>query len=279
MKFKYLGTAAAEGIPALFCNCDTCNTARRLGGKNIRSRAQVMINDDLLVDFGPDTFLHLQSNNIRGDMIKYLLITHSHMDHFVPADLSYRGLAFAHKPLEKQLTIIGSGEICKKYNDFATSHMYPEIAASILATKVNPNESYRYSDYEIIPLRSRHMEHETSLVYIIKYKGKTILYGNDMGTFYESVIDYLKTLNIKFDFISLDCTEAFNTMPDTAYHMGFNNVETTCDKLKEIGLVDDQTTIYLTHFSHNGKSLHKQLEDYASKKGWHIAYDGLEITI
>ncbi len=29
MKLQYLGTAAAEGIPALFCNCPVCTAARR----------------------------------------------------------------------------------------------------------------------------------------------------------------------------------------------------------------------------------------------------------
>jgi len=41
MKFQYLGTAAAEGWPALFCNCDNCEKARKAGGKNIRIRTQV----------------------------------------------------------------------------------------------------------------------------------------------------------------------------------------------------------------------------------------------
>ena len=31
MKLTYLGTAAAEGLPALFCNCEFCQKARELG--------------------------------------------------------------------------------------------------------------------------------------------------------------------------------------------------------------------------------------------------------
>ncbi|MBQ8533797.1 MAG: hypothetical protein IJ462_03090 [Clostridia bacterium] len=53
MKIKYLGTAAAEGIPALFCQCETCEKARKTG--IIRSRAQAIIDDCILLDFGPDT--------------------------------------------------------------------------------------------------------------------------------------------------------------------------------------------------------------------------------
>ena len=43
MKIKYLGTAAAEGIPAIFCECANCKRPRMLGGKNIRTRSQAII--------------------------------------------------------------------------------------------------------------------------------------------------------------------------------------------------------------------------------------------
>ena len=68
MKLTYLGTAAAEGFPALFCNCPYCEEARRLGGKNIRTRSQSLINDDLLIDFPADTYHHLLLQGMRGDM-------------------------------------------------------------------------------------------------------------------------------------------------------------------------------------------------------------------
>lgn len=33
MEIQYLGTAAAEGLPALFCDCETCRKARNIGGE------------------------------------------------------------------------------------------------------------------------------------------------------------------------------------------------------------------------------------------------------
>ena len=76
MKLSFLGTAAAEGFPAIFCNCEYCKEARKLGGKNIRSRSQTLINDDLLIDLPADSYWHFINNGIEGDKIKYLLITH-----------------------------------------------------------------------------------------------------------------------------------------------------------------------------------------------------------
>ena len=48
MKLKYLGTAAAEGYPAMFCDCENCRKAFKNKGKNIRSRSQAIIDNSLL---------------------------------------------------------------------------------------------------------------------------------------------------------------------------------------------------------------------------------------
>ena len=45
MKIKYLGTAAYEGVPALFCRCEVCRGSRAAGGRNVRSRQQAILDD------------------------------------------------------------------------------------------------------------------------------------------------------------------------------------------------------------------------------------------
>ncbi len=57
MKLHYLGTAAAEAIPAVWCNCEVCKKIRKTRGKDVRTRSQVLINDDLMVDFSAG-FVH-----------------------------------------------------------------------------------------------------------------------------------------------------------------------------------------------------------------------------
>ena len=41
MKIKILGSAAYERVPAMFCTCGVCEQARKSGGKNVRTQAQV----------------------------------------------------------------------------------------------------------------------------------------------------------------------------------------------------------------------------------------------
>ena len=78
MKIKYLGTAAAEGYPALFCECERCVAARKLGGKNVRTRTQCIIDDRLVIDWPPDAFFHSINHGIDFTYIKSLLISHIH---------------------------------------------------------------------------------------------------------------------------------------------------------------------------------------------------------
>lgn len=52
MKVTYLGTAAAERVPAIFCNCRICRHAMEKKGREIRTQTQALLDDGkLLIDF------------------------------------------------------------------------------------------------------------------------------------------------------------------------------------------------------------------------------------
>ena len=83
------GSAASEGIPALFCTCGICEQARRNGGKDIRSRTAYQLGDEIRIDFGPDIFYQREKYRLRYDRLRHLFITHPHRDHFYPVQLGY----------------------------------------------------------------------------------------------------------------------------------------------------------------------------------------------
>ena len=70
MKVQYLGTAAAEGWPGMFCHCKNCEEARRRGGRDIRTRCQTLIDDVLFLDFPPDTYYHALQFGIDASAVK-----------------------------------------------------------------------------------------------------------------------------------------------------------------------------------------------------------------
>ena len=72
LKIKVLGTAAATSMPLGFCNCDVCKKARQNGGKDIRKRSSIIINDEMLIDLGPDSINSCNMYGIDTGKIKYL---------------------------------------------------------------------------------------------------------------------------------------------------------------------------------------------------------------
>lgn len=116
MEIQYLGTAAAEGLPALFCDCETCKKARNTGGKDVRTRTQSIVDGKLLIDFPPDTYTHALSYSLRLGQVQHLLITHSHMDHFFPVELIHRHEHFGHNA-KGMLHVYGNAAVEKAFYD------------------------------------------------------------------------------------------------------------------------------------------------------------------
>ena len=70
MELLYLGTAAAEAIPGMFCDCRFCKTAKALGGKEYRMRSGAVINGELMIDFSPDVHISSEKAGIELRKIK-----------------------------------------------------------------------------------------------------------------------------------------------------------------------------------------------------------------
>ncbi len=108
MDILICGSAAAEGIPALFCSCETCQRARERGGKDLRTRTAYQFGEAVRVDFGPDALAHSLRFNLRYERLLHLFITHSHEDHLYPLDFQYRQPGFSVVPEGDLLTLYGN---------------------------------------------------------------------------------------------------------------------------------------------------------------------------
>ncbi len=267
MKITYFGTAAAEGFPAVFCNCPHCKEARRLGGKNIRTRSQSLINEDLLIDFPADTYMHFLQNGIEGDKIAYLLCTHAHSDHFYPKDLFLRGGAFAHDMRAPTLQVLCPQTVAERFDG---------TPKNVRVTVPEAFQTVTFGPYVITPLPARHMTEAEAFIYIVK-GDKTILYAHDTGYFYKDVFDYIEREGVVFDMVSLDGTNVDIPISDEGSHMGFPNIERLLARLESMGAVTEKTVRYINHFSHNGGPLHHVLEERAANYGCAVAYDGCTV--
>ena len=267
MRLKFLGTAAAECFPAIFCNCKFCQQARKLGGKNVRSRSQTLINDDMLIDFPPDTFYHFTQNNIEGDLIKYILLTHNHRDHLYVDDFFSRHGCYAHNLRVPTVKIIGSK---------TTLSSFAQPIENVEFVTIKEYETITLDGYTITALPARHHINNGALIYIIKGE-KTILYAHDTGYFYDEVFDYIGKSGLTFDMATFDCTNVDIPIDDNGTHMGFANIERVIKRLCDLGAITDKTVKYVNHFSHNGNPIHDILEDRAKTYGLNVSYDGCNV--
>lgn len=48
-------------------------------------------------------------------------------------------------------------------------------------------------------------------------------------------------------------------------------------KMNEDNIIDDNSLVYGTHFSHEGNNIHDKMEELAVQNSYHIAYDGMKI--
>ena len=109
MEVTILGSAAAEGIPSIFCDCETYRKAWEKGGKDIRLRTAYKLNDRVRIDFGPDLLAQEYRYNLHSERLRHLLITHPHEDHLYADVFDYRHPVFAVLNPDNRLTVYGNG--------------------------------------------------------------------------------------------------------------------------------------------------------------------------
>lgn len=274
MKLKYLGTAAAEGIPGMFCNCRVCRNALDVRGKEIKTRSQALVDDKLLIDFPADTYMHILNYGLDLRNIHHCIITHSHSDHFYPNDFWCRFENIAYDidevPLNVYVTEAGYNEAFRKLGENIDGNR-------VKIHKIAPFEPFDIEDYHIIPLAADHDPNSDPVIYIIEKGGKSLFYANDTGIFPDSTWDYLEKYNKKFGLVSLDCT-GMAAKNWRGSHLSLDTDKEVYDRLTEIGVFDCNTVAYVNHFSHNGKLTHEELVVEAKKYGFLATYDGLEVV-
>lgn len=241
MKIHYLGTGAAEGIPAIFCECPICKNARLKLGKEIRTRMQALINNELLIDFGPDTYLHSLRYSIDLSAIKYCLLTHAHEDHIYPHDIKCRknNRAFL-KTNTHSLNLYGSNGAFKLLNPFENGYVTKD--GNVVFNLLTQLQIVEINGYRVIPIPAVHKTADP-LVYAIQKGNKAILYCHDSDILGESSLQYLASQNLVFDLVSMDCTEGKKQI-NYHGHMNFERNKIMRKLLYDYGLVKE-TTIFL----------------------------------
>ena len=282
MRIKFLGTGAAEGVPAAFCECEVCREVRRRGEGEFHTRSQILIDGELSIDYPPDAYAHSLRFGFEQAGIKYLFVTHSHMDHFYAHDFVLRGYKYC-SPVREPLYIFGNAEVKKVFEECTRRELKEEVASGLFFVVAEPFCERTFGEYTVFPLRAQHSKTEDALTFYIRKGDKGYLHLTDTGRLPKESLDrleaYLKEKGWQADLVTFDCTFLFRTAGEVSRHMGLGDNMVMKEELTARGLVNEGTMYAITHYSHNNLPLKETLLRAEKEYGVVAAFDGLELSV
>lgn len=281
MKVKILGSGGGENFPAAFCCCEHCEMARKAGGKSLRSLSQTLIDDDLLIDFPADTDDHCRRFGLSLGKIENYLITHSHMDHFLPVATYTRGKWGAHNMRYEDIYFYGPKNLEREFDGAYEAikdgdECYRE---KIHFLPLEARNKAQVGLYKITPLVAQHAPELGSLNYVIEKEGKTLFYFLDSGYPTKETLDYLEGQGFVFDGVVMEGTMGVCPAGIHTTHMCFEENKILKQELLKRGLAKESTCFVVTHFTHNQAETHEKIEEIFAGSGIDVAYDGYEMEI
>lgn len=247
MKIKFLGTSAGWPLPRLGCKCQICTSN---DPKDTRTRTQLLINNSILLDAGPDTYLHLLKEDLAK--LQAVFITHEHPDHAMGLwDLSHV------YNLPEKLTLYITADVLRGIRSRIGGQ-----AGNIKVVVVKPLETILFKNIKISYFP---VIHGSTPAYGIKVKeDKILVYIPDFNKILPSSIRIIKGCNI----FAIDGSSLSNIGKGPG-HISIS------DGIQIAKKVVAKNT-YFVHIGHKTAS-HKFLESYLKENtggGVHVAYDG-----
>lgn len=294
-KLLVLGSAAAEGVPALFCDCRVCREAAAKGGPDVRARTSYNFGGEVQIDFGPDALQAWQAHRDVLRRMRHILVTHAHEDHLQPSDLLYHGTDYAGVPAtEGTLTIHGTAPTRARMElEYWPGNPAP-LGEKLARAGLVFREFRQFDVFELpdcgATVRTFAADHWDALqpcVFLVTLRGRTAFVCNDTGWLPDASWDALAKLKgeVAIDVAVLDDTGMLKGAPEgpagsEAWHRGHMSAPTILrayDKLDALGLLAPGCVRAVNHFSHNGGSTHEEMRAFYEPRGIAVGYDGLEL--
>ena len=274
MRVLFLGTGAAEGYPAVFCECAHCTTARARGGRNLRRRSALLVNDDLLIDMGPDLVASMHATGANLGRVATMLITHSHGDHFHLPNLYMRRSNFC-ATTPAQMDVYGTPPTMEAINTAANERNLSAEEFHLRLNTIRPGDSWQAGRYRVTAFQAAHAEELEPVIFAVEENGRTLLYASDTGPFPAETWQQLR--EFKFDCAIVESTMGIG--PPGTHHLSMQQCVEHHQMLENEGLVQPHARRYATHFSHNRTPPYLECAEFFAPHGIEPAYDGLVVQV
>ncbi len=241
-----------------------------------------MIDDDLLIDLGPDIMPAAFEFGADMRRIRYWLQTHAHSDHFDAGHLITRWADYASEGIE-QLDLVASRETIRQMSDRLSLE---EPGTSLEETEwleklklqvhcVRNGDSIELGKRRITAIESAHDIPGGSLLYVISEGDKSFLYATDTIRLTDRAMEVLK--RFRLDAVAIDHT--YGPGINGGGHLNADQAAEEIDRLRAEEILRPGGRAFATHISHEGMPPHEELAEYARKRGYEIAWDGLSIML
>jgi phosphoribosyl 1,2-cyclic phosphodiesterase len=287
MRLEFLGTAAAEGFPNPFCDCGNCQAARDEGGPSLRARSSALVNDELLIDLGPDLLTSIQRRGRSITAVKWAIQTHAHSDHLEQGSLFMRSRQC--RPVDAQPVVYHCAStvvsrldhlLMAEERHLSLGEAEVQDRYQLAIDMISPWESRSFGDYDLQTVKASHDDPALmTMVHAIRDRrsGRSLFYCTDTGPLQEGTWMRLAALGWAFDIIAIDFTFGF-----AGRSSGHLNVEQVLEELgagREAGAITGSTRVFATHIGHHSAPRHSDIVERCGPLGIEVAFDGLAIEI
>jgi len=295
MHLRFLGTSAGELYPGIWCRCENCQKARTGGHKDRRQSAALYVEPadaraggrGVLIDFPSEIVRQAERHGVDLPGLEYLLVTHSHGDHWFPYLLRWRARpARLCEPGQAAPREFGA----PRFTPLPTLHVWGNASVEAVLRRelgddlapfalefhpVRPGSTFTAGGFTVTAFHANHdMEREECLHYLLADGDKSFLYGLDGDTFLPATRDALRSFRL--DTVVLEATFGFGPGRN---HRNFDRLLREADWLRDEGVLADGGQIIASHFSPHHSPPHQETDDFLRAHGVVAAWDGMEIEL
>ncbi len=276
----FLGTGAADVLPNPFCDCPVCQEARQNPGHR-RLRSAFLLDDETLIDCGPDLAAACMAQGISLGKLKRIFVTHTHEDHFCPSNAGLVAMSRTRgqEPVDVYLSEAGCQAMLdgayRLGEEFRDADALQGLSRGLIRLHpLKTFEAVEIDGYQVLPVRTTHRvsDRETAVNYrICCPDGTRLLYACDTGIYPPDTLEALSGSAV--DVLILEATFGSRTDTDTASHLNAGAFLQMLDLLRQHGVIRQNTRIYATHINHKHELTHDRYQ------AWFDGHTSLPVTV